>query len=196
MAHAEYHLHIDQVRRMIEDEKLTQDEVARRLGKNRTTIQRWCHRYGLETQRTGPRGGELHPDWKGGRRLVGGYWYVYRPDHPHSTKQRYVAEHRLVAEQTLGRYLLRNEVVHHRDGNTQNNAPENLEVFQTNAQHLRHELKGRIPRWTPEGRKRTLDGVRRGNANRVKSGPGADQPPQKFDRPSLSPDSIDDDELS
>lgn len=176
MARAEYHLHIDRVRHMIEVEKLTQDEVARRLGKNRTTIQRWCYRSGLETQRTGPRNGELHPDWKGGRKLVGRYWYVYRPDHPMATKQRYVAEHRLVMEQTIGRYLERHEVVHHIDGNPLNNAPSNLELFDANSKHLRHELKGRVPNWTPEGRKRTLDGVRRGNASRAKSKRGEDQP--------------------
>lgn len=192
MALAEYHLYIDQVRHMIEDEKLTQDEVARRLGKNRTTIQRWCYRYGLETQRTGPRGGELHPDWKGGRKLVGRYWYVYRPDHPNTTKQRYVAEHRLVAEQTLGRYLQRNEVVHHIDGNPQNNDPSNLEVFQANRDHLKHELTGRRPNWTAAGRQRTIDGVRRGNANRLKSKPDADQPLQTPSRPSSSPGSTDD----
>jgi len=191
MAVAEYHLYIDQVRQMIEIEKLTQDEVAKRLGKNRTTIQRWCYRYGLETQRTGPRNGELHPDWKGGRKLVKGYWYVYRPDHPRATKQRYVAEHRLVMEQKLGRLLLRTEVVHHIDGNPQNNDPANLEVFQANSEHLRHELKGRVPNWTPEGRKRTIDGVRLGNATRRRLKFGEDRPPRRSARQSLSPDSTD-----
>lgn len=191
MARAEYHIYIDQVRRMIEVEKLPQDEVARRLGKNRTTIQKWCYRYGLETQRTGPRGGELHPDWKGGRKLVKGYWYVYRPDHPRATKQRYVAEHRLVMETKLGRLLEPHEVVHHRDGNPQNNDPANLEVFQANSEHLRHELTGKVPNWTPEGRQRTLDGVRRGNATRHSSKRGADQPPRTHDHPSLSPCSTD-----
>lgn len=45
-------------------------------------------------------------------------------------------EHRIVAEQMLGRPLVRGEIVHHRDGNKHNNAPENLEVM-TQAEHMR-----------------------------------------------------------
>lgn len=163
---AEYHEYETTLRRLIEDEKRTQEEVAALLGKNRATIQRWCYRFGIETQPTGPRRGEGHPDWKGGRKLVGGYWYVYRPDHPNATKQRYVAEHRLVMEEKLGRLLERHEVVHHIDSDTQNNHPNNLMVFDANAEHLKHELTGHVPNWTPEGRQRTIDGVRRGNASR------------------------------
>ncbi len=45
--------------------------------------------------------------------------------------------HRVVAEQTLGRPLTQNEVVHHRDGNRYNNEPENLVVFPTLGDHSR-----------------------------------------------------------
>lgn len=169
---AEYPDHEQAVRRMIEVEKLTQDQVAELLGKNRTTIQRWCKRFGLETQRTGPRNGPLHPGWKGGRKLVGRYWYVYAPWHPLATKQRCVAEHRLVAENKLGRYLTHHEVVHHRDRNPQNNSPGNLEVFPTNGAHLRHELTGRVPNWTLDGKRRIAEAVARISASRrsLKSG--------------------------
>lgn len=43
-------------------------------------------------------------------------------------------EHRIVAERVLGRKLADNEIVHHKDGNRRNNAPENLEVM-TQAEH-------------------------------------------------------------
>lgn len=43
-------------------------------------------------------------------------------------------EHRVVAEQMLGRPLLRGEIVHHIDHNKQNNDPSNLEVM-TQARH-------------------------------------------------------------
>lgn len=90
--------------------------------------------------------------WRGGRTLVKGYWMIYSPDHPAATKQKRVAEHRLVMEKLLGRYLTPREVVHHIDGDRCNNVPENLMVFQTNTEHLKAELKGRVPKWTPEGK--------------------------------------------
>jgi len=45
-------------------------------------------------------------------------------------------EHRVVAENMLGRPLMPGEVVHHIDGDHLNNAPENLSVM-TQAEHMR-----------------------------------------------------------
>lgn len=71
-----------------------------------------------------------------------GYVLLKHPAHPQANRHGYVREHRLVMEQTLGRFLTRLEVVHHLDGNRGNNAPENLELFASNADHLRAELTG------------------------------------------------------
>lgn len=144
----------EQTRHLVEDEKLTHKEVGTRLGLHQATIGRWAKRFGWTTQRSGPRPGERHPGWKGGTRYLKGYLFLYCPTHPHATKQHTVAAHRLIYEAKIGRYLLPSEVVHHIDGDKTNNDPTNLQHFQTNGHHLAHELKGRCPQWSPEGRQR------------------------------------------
>lgn len=71
--------------------------------------------------------------WKGGKTVRRGYVHVWMPDHPsiagRGTKRKYVLEHRLVMEQVLGRLLLPHERVHHKNGDTQDNRPENLELW-------------------------------------------------------------------
>lgn len=155
------HLLAEEARRMIEDEKMVQTEVAKILGIGRTTILRWVKEFRWKTQSVGSRPGDKHQFWKGGTILVKGYRYIYSPDHPNRTRGSYVSEHRLVMEAKLGRYLERSEVVHHRDGDPLNNHPDNLEVFRTNGEHLRHELTGRCPQWSEEGKQRIREGVER-----------------------------------
>lgn len=62
---------------------------------------------------------------------------AYKHAQPHVYKKKFKRhEHRVVAEQMLGRPLVRGEIVHHIDGNRHNNTPENLQVM-TQAEHLR-----------------------------------------------------------
>jgi hypothetical protein len=49
-------------------------------------------------------------------------------------------EHRVIAEQMLGRALKRNEIVHHIDGNKHNNETSNLQIM-TQSEHVRLHLQ-------------------------------------------------------
>ena len=53
--------------------------------------------------------------------FISGYWYIYSPYHPNCTKKGYVAEHRLVAEKMIGRFINKDEDVHHINGNKTDN---------------------------------------------------------------------------
>lgn len=79
-------------------------------------------------------------NFKGGRVLHNDYWYNYKPDHPFCNKQGYIYEHRLVMEKHLGRYLTKKEVVHHINNVKTDNRIENLKLFASNSEHLKHEL--------------------------------------------------------
>lgn len=75
---------------------------------------------------------EFNANWKGGRtRHVRGYIAVRVAAHPRvgDSSHGYVFEHILVMEELLGRYLLPDESVHHRNGVRSDNRPENLELW-------------------------------------------------------------------
>lgn len=79
--------------------------------------------------------------WKGGRVMKHGYIYVkVYPDHPFhpemANNMGYIAEHRLVMAQHLGRPLQkRAEIVHHKNGNKTDNLIENLELYTSFKEH-------------------------------------------------------------
>jgi hypothetical protein len=138
------------------------DLAFERCGQKWSTagVSKLCKKHKIPMPRGGPRSGSLHKGWKGGRLLnKDGYVEIYSPGHPNAKKHsHYILEHRLVMEQQLGRYLSKKEVVHHKNGVKTDNRPENLEVFESNAEHLAATLKGQIPQWSEEGKKRIRDG--------------------------------------
>jgi len=70
-----------------------------------------------------------------------GYIFLYVPGHPNRTRQGYVAEHRLIFENKLGRYLNHMEVIHHINEKREDNRIENLMLFESNSKHLSFHRK-------------------------------------------------------
>lgn len=87
------------------------------------------------TAKTGAaRSGPESSSWKGGKRITPhGYVLVWLPpDHPlysMTDSSGCVLEHRLVKAQQIGRPLQPDEIVHHENGNRQNNHPSNLRLY-------------------------------------------------------------------
>ena len=76
-----------------------------------------------------------HPNWKGGRRInCAGYVELRIPEHPRARKNGYVFEHLIVAEQHYGE-ITEDYVIHHINGNKQDNRIENLMVL-TQKEHV------------------------------------------------------------
>lgn len=75
--------------------------------------------------------GENASNWKGGKQITpSGYIKIRLPAyalHPNS-RNGYIYEHRLVMEKHLGRYLTKDEAIHHKNGIKDDNRLENLEL--------------------------------------------------------------------
>lgn len=117
-----------------------------------------CHLIGMRNRMSGDKNhqyglrGEKNDSWKGGKRKTGyGYTIVQCLGHPFAWSQNsYVFEHRLVAEKYLlteensveidgKRYLSPDYIVHHINGDRQDNRPENLEIMKKSEHSSRHE---------------------------------------------------------
>lgn len=128
-------------------------EIAAQIGCSEKHVQNILRIHNAERLPRGAREGELNHGYRGGRIVdLDGYILVSAPgDHPLARKTGVISEHRLAAEKKIGRYLLSTEVVDHIDGLHLHNAPDNLRVFDSNADHLRATISGQMPNWSPEG---------------------------------------------
>ena len=72
-----------------------------------------------------------------------GYKRILCLGHPRTDGKGYVREHIMVMEFMIGRHLLLGEEVHHKDFNSLNNDPINLQLCATHADHLKLHREGR-----------------------------------------------------
>jgi hypothetical protein len=77
----------------------------------------------------------------GKKSIHDGYVRIYFPDHPKSDMFGYILEHDLIMECNIGRWLKKDEVVHHKNFIRNDNRIENLELM-TKSQHSRlHKIE-------------------------------------------------------
>lgn len=72
--------------------------------------------------------------------LLGQYEYVIDKTHHRANKDGAVYKHIIIAEEKIGRPLLDEEFVHHKDLNKLNNHPDNLMIFASNSDHTRFHM--------------------------------------------------------
>jgi len=83
--------------------------------------------------------------------IKNGYKLVAKLNHTRTDARGYVREHLLVMEEKIGRPIRKAESVHHIDGNKQNNHKDNLLLFKSHNEHLRHEWENNTLRNTNTG---------------------------------------------
>ena len=89
--------------------------------------------------------GKNHPRFKGKTIDSYGYVLIYKPNHPFCSSNKYVRRSHLVIEEIIDRYLLPEEVVHHKGTkyplgsieNKQDDRPENLQLFDNQSKHTK-----------------------------------------------------------
>lgn len=101
----------------------------------------------LVKSRKGKKGGNN----KGGKhKRKNGYIDIWIPEHPNSRKSGYIAEHRYVMSQHIGRPLRKDEIVHYINEDKSDNRIENLQIM-TTEEHTKLHTKGNKDRFIRKG---------------------------------------------
>jgi hypothetical protein len=95
--------------------------------------------------------GRNHYEFKERRLNARGYIDIWMPTHPAARRNGRVLEHRLVVEKRIGRYLRKDEIIHHINGIKDDNRDENLAI----TSYKEHDTKSFIK--ILQGRVRELE---------------------------------------
>lgn len=120
----------EELQKLYVEENMTAEKLAKHYGCSVHSM-----RYHLKNMNVN-KGGYYKVKGVGGKVKNMGYIYVYYPDHKNCNGSGYVAEHRLVVEKHIGRYLTNDEIVHHINENKSDNRIENLQVM-TTSEHIK-----------------------------------------------------------
>jgi len=100
------------------------------------------------------RSGNKNSHWKGGITYDRGRKLIYTPNHPKPNKfGTHCYEYVLIIEKKLGRYLEKNEIVHHIDGDVTNNNINNLQVM-PQKEHIKLHKKNGDMEYIPKSKYR------------------------------------------
>lgn len=127
---------------------MTTREIAAFVGCSAYPVDVAIRRLGIKRP-IGPRAGRWagakNAAWKGGRSIASNGYVLIRVGAAHhlADVRGYAYEHRLVAERKAGRRLRPGEIVHHINGDKQDNHPQNLAIVNGNAEHQVHHRTNR-----------------------------------------------------
>jgi hypothetical protein len=124
---------------------LKQKDVAVIFGITQSAIHFVLKKYNIKSHRKFI--GENNSNWKGGVMYDRGRKLIYSPNHPYPDfLGKYCYEYRLIMELILGRYLTKDEVVHHINGDETDNRIENLQIM-SQSEHINiHKKQGDMKR--------------------------------------------------
>lgn len=114
---------------------LSGKDIGKKYKVSKVCVCRHLVRLGLNRETPIGKRGKEHSQWAGGRGLKSGYWTVYNPTHPRALSIGRVYEHIIVAEKKYGRFIKKEEPIHHIDFDRTNNNPDNLYLCSSHKEH-------------------------------------------------------------